>query len=65
MFEKLFVKTSDLVFHRIAPYAVEREGFLEHCCGEGFSKMALSRIAGIVVTVACDLRAIVSGLDID
>lgn len=26
MFEKLFVKTSDLVFHTIAPYwAVERE----------------------------------------
>ena len=31
MFEKLFVKTSDLVFHKIAPYAVERERFLEHC----------------------------------
>lgn len=28
MFEKLFVKTSDLVFHKIAPYAVERERFL-------------------------------------
>ena len=25
MFEKLFVKTSDLVFHTIAPYSVERE----------------------------------------
>lgn len=50
MFEKLFVKTSDLVFHKIAPFAVERERFLEHCCEEGFSKVALSRIAGIVVT---------------
>jgi hypothetical protein len=38
MFEKLFVKTSDLVFHTIAPYSVERERFLEHCCEEGFSK---------------------------
>jgi hypothetical protein len=28
MFEKLFVKTSDLVFHTIAPYSVERERFL-------------------------------------
>ena len=37
MFEKLFVKTSDFVFHKIAPYAVERERFLEHCCEEGFS----------------------------
>ena len=50
MFEELFVKTSDLVFHNIAPYAVERERFLEHCCEEGFSKAALRRIAGIVVT---------------
>ena len=29
MFEKLFVKTSDLVFHQIAPYGVERERFLD------------------------------------
>ena len=64
MFEKLFVKTSDLVFHTIAPYAVERERFLEHCCEEGFSKMALRRIAGIVVTAACDLHAH-GGLDVD
>jgi hypothetical protein len=48
VFEKLFVKTSDLVFHTIAPYSVERERFLEHCCEEGFSKAALRRIAGIV-----------------
>jgi hypothetical protein len=40
MFEKLFVKTPDLVFHTIAPYAVERERFLEHCRKEGFSKAA-------------------------
>lgn len=64
MFEKLFVKTSDLVFHKIAPFAVERERFLEHCCEEGFSKVALSRIAGIVVTAACDLHAH-GGLDVD
>ena len=57
MFEKLFVKTSDLVFHTIAPYAVERERFLDHCGEEGFSKVALRRIAGIVVTAACDLHA--------
>jgi hypothetical protein len=30
MFEKLFVKTSDLVFHKITPYAVERESFPAH-----------------------------------
>ena len=47
MFEKLFVKTSDLVFHTIAPYSVERERFLEHCCEEGFGKAAL-RLRGRV-----------------
>ncbi len=46
MFEKLFVKTSDFVFHKIAPYAVERERFLEHCCEEGFSKVGLIRFRG-------------------
>jgi hypothetical protein len=45
MFEKLFVKTSDLVYHTIAPYAVERERFLLHCSEEGFSKAALRRWA--------------------
>ena len=64
MFEKLFVKTSDLVFHKIAPYAVERERFLAHCCEEGFSQPALRRIAGIVVTAAYDLHAH-GGLDVD
>ena len=57
MFEKLFVKTSDIVYHTIAPYAVERERFLLHCGEEGFSKAALRRIAGIVVNAACDLHA--------
>ncbi len=64
MFEKLSVKTSDLVFHTIAPYAIERKRFLEHCGEEGFSKAALSRIAGIVVTAASDLHAH-DGLDVD
>ena len=64
MFEKLFVKTSDLVYHTIAPYAVERERFLRHCGEEGFSKVALRRIAGIVVTAACDLHAH-GGLEVD
>jgi integrase/recombinase XerD len=64
MFEKVFVKTSDLVFHTIASYAVERERFLAHCGEEGFSKVALRRIAGIVVTAACDLHGH-GGLDVD
>ena len=52
------------MFNTIAPYAVERERFLEHCGEEGFSKVALRRIAGILVTAACDLHAH-GGLDVD
>jgi integrase/recombinase XerD len=64
MLEKLFVKASDLVQHRIAPYPVERERFLEHCSQQGFGKATLTRIAGIVLTAACDLHA-EGGLDVD
>jgi integrase/recombinase XerD len=64
MFEKLFVKTSDLVFHTTAPYAVERERFLAHCAEEGFSHVVLRQIAGIVLTAACDLHTH-GGLDVD
>jgi len=45
MFEKLFVKTSDFVFHTIAPYAVERERFLEHCGEEGSFHLSLARMS--------------------
>ncbi len=38
MFEKLFVKTSDLVYHTIAPYAVERERFLRTAVKRGSAR---------------------------
>jgi site-specific recombinase XerD len=64
MFEKLFGKVSDVVYHRIGPYVVERQQFLEHCCEQGFGKRALERIAGILLTAATDLQAH-GGLDVD
>jgi hypothetical protein len=39
MFEKLFGKVSDVVYHTIAPYAAERQRFLEHCREQGFAKI--------------------------
>ena len=64
MFEKLFGKVSDVVYHSIAPYAVERERFLEHCREQGFAKTCLKQVAGILLTAAVDLEAH-GGLDAD
>lgn len=64
MFEKLFGKVSDVVYHTIAPYAVERQRFLEHCREQGFAKTCLKHAAGILLTAAIDLQAH-GGLDVD
>ena len=64
MFEELFGKASDVVFHKIAPYAVERQQFLEHCREQGFARTYLKRMAGILLTAAIDLQAR-GGLDVD
>jgi hypothetical protein len=64
MFERLFGKVSDVVYHTIAPYAVERQRFLEHCREQGFAKTCLEQVAGILLTAAIDLQAH-GGLDAD
>ena len=64
MFEKLFGKASDVVLHTIAPYAAERQRFLEHCREQGFEKTCLKQVAGILLTAATDLQAH-EGLDGD
>lgn len=64
MFEKLYGRVSDVVYHSIGPYVVERQRFLEHCCQQGFRKRGLERIAGILLTAATDLQAH-GGLDVD
>ena len=37
MFDQLFGKLSVVVHHRAAPYAAERERFLEHCARQGYA----------------------------
>ncbi len=64
MFEKLFEKASDVVYHTIAPYAVERQQFLELCREQGFAKTGLKQMARILLTAAIDLHAH-GGLDGD
>jgi hypothetical protein len=43
MFERLFGKASDVVFHTIAPCAGERQRFLEHGREQGFATTCLLR----------------------
>jgi site-specific recombinase XerD len=64
MFEELFGKASDVVFHKIAPYAIERQQFLEHCREQGFARTCLKQVAGILLTAATDLQAH-GGLGVD
>ena len=64
MFEKLFGKASDVVYHTVGPYVVERQQFLEHCRGQGYRRNYLKKIAGILLTAASDLHAR-GGLDVD
>lgn len=64
MFENLFGKASDVVYHTIGPYAAERQLFMEHCRDSGFARTCLKQAAGIVLTAAIDLQAH-GGLDVD
>lgn len=64
MFEKLFGKVSDVVYHTIGPYAAGRRQFLEHCRQQGYRKHYLKQIAGVFLSAASDLHAH-GGLDVD
>jgi len=37
MFEQLFQKAFIITRHKTAPYATERERYLEHCAKQGFA----------------------------
>ena len=52
MFEKLFVTTSDLVYHTIAPDAVQRGRFLRPCGQAGCSTAAPRRLPVLAVPAA-------------
>lgn len=57
MFEELFGKAAFVVVHKVAPYAVERQRFLEHCREQGFARTCLQGMARILLTAAIDLAA--------
>ena len=56
MFERIFRKASAVVTHRAAPYAHERELYLEHLANEGYSLEVLRHNAPILIAIAHELR---------
>ena len=57
MFDQLFGKLSVVVHHKAAPYAAERERFLEHCARQGYSRTYLKRLAATLLVAAYELHS--------
>ena len=57
MFDQLFGKLSAVVHHKAAPYAAERERFLEHCARQGYSTGYLKTLAATLLVAAYDLHS--------
>jgi integrase/recombinase XerD len=57
MFEQLFGKLSAVVHHKAAPYAAERERFLEHCARQGYTRNSLKKLAATLLVVAYELHS--------
>jgi integrase/recombinase XerD len=57
MFDQLFGKLSVVVHHRAAPYAAERERFLEQCARQGYVRNSLERLAATLLVAAYDLHS--------
>jgi len=55
MFDQLFGKLSAVVHHRAAPYAAERERFLQHCAQQGYSRNFLKTVAATLLVAAHEL----------
>ena len=57
MFDQFFGKLSAVVHHRAAPYAAERERFLEHCAQQGYTRDYLKTMAATLLVAAYELHA--------
>jgi site-specific recombinase XerD len=57
MFDQLFGKLSAVVHHRAAPYAAERERFLEHCARQGYSSHNVKKLAALLLVAAHELHS--------
>lgn len=56
MFEQLFQRAFTIARHKTAPYAVEREGYLEHHAKQGYSYSLLRRLSGLLLRIVHELK---------
>ena len=56
MFDQFFGKLSAVVHHKAAPYAAERERFLEHCIQEGYTRDWIKGVAARLLVAAYELH---------
>ena len=56
MFERLFQKAFTITRHNTAPYAPERERYLENCAEQGYSSSLLRQMSGMLLRIAHELR---------
>jgi integrase/recombinase XerD len=56
MFEQLFQKAFTITRHKTAPYAPERERYLEHCAKQGYASSLLRQLSGMLLRIAHELR---------
>ena len=57
MFDQLFSKPSAVVHHQAAPYATERERFLDECARRGYSRGILKKLAARLLVAAHELQS--------
>jgi hypothetical protein len=56
MFDRFFRKLSAVVHHKAAPYAAERERFLEHCAQQGYTRDWIKKVAATLLVAAYELH---------
>ena len=56
MFDHFFGKLSAVVHHKAAPYAAERERFLEHCIQQGYTRDWIKAVAARLLVAAYELH---------
>ncbi len=56
MFDQLYQMTFTLTRHKTAPYAPERERYLEHCAKQGYSYSTLTQLSEMLLRIAHELK---------
>jgi len=56
MFDQFFARPCAVIHHKAAPYAAERERFLEHCIQQGYTRDWIKKVAATLLVAAYELH---------